>query len=770
MKDNRILVAILFLMFLLHVPGIVPASETGGVTEQGYLRSGALWMVGSLAGLEGLLSIWLGISLRRRRKLAESRGKALNTLNAILQGIEDPIFMVDKDLNIIWGNDTVKNLIGENAFGRKCYEVLHGRSKPCNPQPCLTVQSFFDGQPRHGERRVISNGVTRYFLCSSKVALTDAEGRATAVVETSREITAMRKAQQELHLAKMANDSSINPIGMADLQGRLTYVNQACLDLWGFSTREEILGKELFQFVRNPLNALAVIEELRSKGGWRGILAGRKKDGTLFDVEAHAYLTRNPEGEPVCLTAYFADVTEKKRTEQQISRLAYYDALTGLPNRILLADQLEQAIGHARRSQESLAVLLLDLDNFKQVNDSLGHAKGDAVIQAVAARLNSRVRRGDTFSRWAGDEFVFILANTRMEEDAATFAKLILEQLTEQSFKLNERQFFVTGSIGIAMYPRDGQDVDTLLQHADTAMYEAKRTGGNSHHFFSENLHQKIIERHTLEGSLRQALREDQFSLVYQPQVDLECGRIVGMEALVRWQHPDKGVISPAQFIPIAEETGMIRPLGNWILRTACSHASQWQQLGNGPCRVAVNISACQFQQPDLVDQIEEVLQETGLDPQLLELELTESVFMENLDQAIEVLVDLKARGIKIAIDDFGTGYSSLSYLKNFPIDRLKIAQVFVRDVMADPNDRAIVEATIAMAKSLRLQIIAEGVESREQMEFLRSLDCREMQGYYFARPMDVQQIVELIGRDMVLPEWNQGEKRKKCIHCSFGC
>jgi diguanylate cyclase (GGDEF)-like protein/PAS domain S-box-containing protein len=678
--------------------------------------------------------------------------------------------MVSSDLNILWANDAAEFFYGEDIGGRKCYEAIHGRAKPCEPHPCLTLQSFRDGQSREGERRVATpKGETRHFLCSSKVALRDSEGKATAVVEISRDVTVMRKAQEELHLAKWANDSSINPIGMTDLQGRLTYVNRACLDLWGFSSQEEVLGKELIDFLQDRVNASVVIEELKVKGGWSGNLGGRKKDGTLFDLEAQAYLTRNSQGEPICLTGYFSDVTEKKKAEEEIRKLAYYDSLTGLPNRTLLGDHLELAIGHARRARESLAVLLLDMDNFKQVNDSLGHAKGDQIIKAAAARLNSEIRRGDVLARWAGDEFVFILTNITNERAAASFAKKILDRLSEHPFNLDDREIFATASVGIAIFPQDGQDVDTLLQHADTAMYEAKRPGGNSHHFFSENLHQKIIERHNLEGSLRRALREEEFFLVYQPQVDLKSRKIVGVEALVRWKDPDKGLVSPAQFIPLAEETGLIRPLGSWILRTACARAAAWQRAGNSPWRIAVNLSARQFTQPDLVEQIDLILKETGLSPQLLELELTESVFMENMDSAIEVLVDLKARGIQIAIDDFGTGYSSLSYLKNFPIDRVKIAQEFVRDVLTDPNDRAIVEATIAMARSLRLQVIAEGVETREQMEFLRSLGCLEMQGYYFAVPMAENEINDLIDKEMFLPEW-ESENGKKYPGCGTGC
>jgi diguanylate cyclase (GGDEF)-like protein/PAS domain S-box-containing protein len=762
------------LIGVLLLSGAVLASQVAAVGEVAAGdRVVYFYAAIGLGGLLCLLALWFGFSLFQRRQMVEILRRSQGTLNSILQGIDDPIVMVDKDLNLLWANDQAKMQFGEHMVGRKCYEAIQKRTQPCDPYPCMTLMAFRDGEARQWERRVTApNGETRYYLCSSKVALRDNGGRPKAVVEISRDITAFREAQEDLHLAKWANDSSINPIGMTDLQGRLTYVNQACLDLWGYSSEKEVLGKELVDFLQNPLDALKLIDELKKSGGWRGSLMAKKRDGSEFDVEAQAYLTRNSQGEPICLTGYFFDVTEKKRTEREIRQLAYYDTLTGLPNRTLLADHMEMAIGHARRGGESVAILLLDLDNFKQVNDSMGHAKGDQILQEVAARLTTRARKGDTLARWAGDEFVFILTNMSCEASAATFARKVLDLLTEQPFTLDDREIFATASVGIAIFPQDGEDVATLLQHADTAMYEAKGTGGNSHHFFSERLHQKIVERHKMEGSLRRALREEEFHLVYQPQIDLISGKVVGVEALVRWQHPEKGLVLPGEFIPVAEQTGLIRPLGAWILRAACKQAAEWQRAGDPPWRIAVNLSARQFQQPHLVDQIERILQETGLEPRLLELELTESVFMENLESAVEVLVDLKTRGIQIAIDDFGTGYSSLSYLKNFPIDRIKIAQEFVRDVLTDPNDMAIVEATIAMARSLGLKVIAEGVESKEQMMFLKGLGCVEMQGFYFAVPMPADQVAALIGKEMVQASLGQPElsnpPRKK-LFCTIG-
>ena len=384
---------------------------------------------------------------------------------------------------------------------------------------------------------------------------------------------------------------------------------------------------------------------------------------------------------------------------------------------------------------------MLDLDDFKQINDTSGHAKGDELLVQLTSRLRKLLSDSDTLARLGGDEFVLVFTDVQNFPEASHRADEILATLSEIPFDLGECQFFTSGSIGIALFPQNGRDSETLLKHADMAMYEAKKSGRNTYRFFTEEIHSKVIERHHLEAGLRRAIRHEEFFLVYQPQVDLRTGKIIAVEALVRWQHPENGVIPPGMFIPVAEETGLIHTMGNWILRTACHQAMKWRHMGLPPMRMAVNLSAQQFRQPGLVERIEQILELSGLEPHFLELEITESVFMENLDNAIELLVDLKMRGVQISIDDFGTGYSSLSYLKNFPIDRIKIAQDFVRDIPGDKDDSAIVETIMVMADRLGLRVIAEGVETKEQMTFLCQLGCFEMQGYYFARPMPVEKV-----------------------------
>ena len=461
--------------------------------------------------------------------------------------------------------------------------------------------------------------------------------------------------------------------------------------------------------------------------------------GPVFELEVQAFVTRDASRTPLSLTAYFSDVTSKKASEREIRQIAYCDALTGLPNRIALKNHMDLTLEQASLGSEVAAVCMLDLDDFKQINDTSGHDKGDELLVQLTSRLRKLLNSKDTLARLGGDEFVLVLTDVQNFPEAAHRADEILAALRENPFDLGECQFYTSGSIGIAMFPQNGRDAETLLKHADMAMYEAKKSGRNAYRFFTEEIHSKVIERHHLEAGLRRAIRNEEFFLVYQPQVDLRTGEIIAVEALVRWQHPENGVIPPGMFIPVAEETGLIHSMGNWILHTACHQAMRWRHMGLPPMRMAVNLSAQQFRQPGLVERIEQVLGLSGLEPHFLELEITESVLMENLDNATELLVHLKMRGIQISIDDFGTGYSSLSYLKNFPIDRIKIAQDFIRDIPADKDDATIVETIMAMADRLGLKVIAEGVETEEQMMFLHQRGCFEMQGYYFARPMPVE-------------------------------
>ncbi len=700
-----------------------------------------LTIVGSLATAFAALALWLTVALLQRRRANEALRRSEGTLNAMLGSISDPMTMLDREFNILWTNAAARKIHGEHIIGRKCYELFYQLSEPCQDF-CPILKAFADGQ-RHEQQFAIFDKASRktHLDCTANVTLHDDKGRPEAVLAICRDITTMKQTQEALHLTKYAIDSSITPFAMADLQGQLSYANRAFLDLWGYENEEEILERNIATFHQHPAEAEALFQKLMTVGSWHGPFSSRRKNGSLFTAEVLANIATGPDGAPLCIIGSFIDITDKLHNERVMQRQAYFDELTELPNRALLADHMELAFSQAQRCNEFVAVLLLDLDNFKQVNDTLGHAKGDLLLQQVSLRLQSTLRKCDTLARWGGDEFVLLITGMQSELATAKVAHKVLDVLTEQPFDLNENKVFTSASAGIALFPQDGEDSETLLKHADTAMYEAKHDGRNNFHFFSKQMQQKAISRHRLEANMRRALRLEEFFLVYQPQFDLRSGQVVSIEALARWQSDRLGLTPPAEFIPIAEETGLIHPLGEWILRTACKQAVRWQRANLPPLRLAINLSVSQLRQPNLLEFIENLLKETDLPPQLLELEITESVLMKQNESAMLMLGQLQKRGIQIAIDDFGTGYSSLSYLKNMPIDRIKIAQEFVRDIPDNPDDVAIVQAIIDMTGRLGLRQIAEGVETAAQLDFLRQHGCHEMQGYFLAKPMKAKKL-----------------------------
>jgi len=435
----------------------------------------------------------------------------------------------------------------------------------------------------------------------------------------------------------------------------------------------------------------------------------------------------------------------RQRTAE-LNHLAYHDALTDLPNRILFEDRLTQALILAERNRQALGVLFLSLDGFKKVHDTLGRAIGDRLLQKVAERLRSSAHQGETVARFEGDEFALLLTQIGGTE-GEDVVEVIFQ--TNESLKLpfviDDHELFITVSVGISLYPDDGADASTLLKNADAALYRAREQGGDNYQFYTADMNAKAMKRLALENSLRRALERNEFEVYYQPVLDTNTRKIVGMEALLRWHHPELGLVQPAEFIPLAEDTGMIVPIGEWVLRTACAQSKSWQGAGFAPLALAVNLSARQFQQQNLSEMVVRILQETGLHAHDLELELTESSIMKNAESAVRTLGELKAMGVKIAIDDFGTGYSSLGYLKRLPIDTLKIDRSFVRDVTADPDDAALVMAIITLAHNLRLKVVAEGVDSEEQVSFLHLLRCDEWQGYLFSKPLPVEAFEELL-------------------------
>ena len=554
--------------------------------------------------------------------------------------------------------------------------------------------------------------------------------------------------------------------------GTIATVNRALCQLLGYP--QGALDGEAFSRLLDPVERgrngeAKLLGELRRRGAVHQVETNyRGREGAAIAVLFSGAVMRDDAGAVTGIVCLAQDNRERKRREEQVHRLAYFDSVTELPNRVLFKQMLGKAVAAAVRHHRTLAVLFLDLDRFKRVNDTFGHAVGDRLLQAFAGRLEGCLRAEDavarlveddfsTIARLGGDEFTVLLSSVGTAHDAARVAARILAALS-RPFDLGGREAVIGTSIGIALFPGDGDDPDSLLKNADTAMYHAKEHGRNRYQFYSEGLGERALQRLTLETELRKAIELQAFTLHYQPQIEIDSGRVIGVEALLRWRHPRLGAIAPKEFIPLAEETGLIVPLGTWTLRTACRQAKSWLEAGVGPLRMAVNVSNVQLRQPSFVGQVREILAETQLPPEYFELEITETTAMSNPEVTAARLRELRAMGIQIAIDDFGTGYSSLNYLKSFPLTRVKIDRVFITDLLSNSEDAAIVGAIIAMARSLQLCVVAEGVENDAQLEHLRREKCDEMQGFLASPPLPAEDVVPWLldwqrrGRDAGAP------------------
>jgi diguanylate cyclase (GGDEF)-like protein/PAS domain S-box-containing protein len=577
-----------------------------------------------------------------------------------------------------------------------------------------------------------------------------------------RNVMARKVAEEALFLERERAQVTLNSIGdaviSADIVGNITYLNVVAERMTGWS-RKEAVGRPLVDVLqivdgvtREP--ARSPIELAVQRNEPVGLSANCiliRRDGFESPIEDSAAPIHDRVGNAIGAVMVFHDVSAAQAMVLKMSHLAQHDFLTDLPNRVLLNDRLTQAISLAHRHRKQLAVLFLDLDLFKNINDSLGHLVGDKLLQSVAKRLVTCVRGSDTVSRQGGDEFVALLPDIEHSEDAARRAENIISAMAAHhsvaGYDLN-----INMSIGISVYPSDGEDAETLIKNADVAMYHAKQNGRNNYQFFRQEMNDRAVERHVLEADLRRALAGRELVLHYQPKVNLETGEITGAEALIRWRHPTRGLLFPGQFVTIAEESGLIVPMGRWVLREACRQLRSWLDAGLRPSLVAINISAVEFRSKDFLEGVRNILKETRLGPGHLEIELTESVLMQDGESTTAVLQSLKAMGVQLAIDDFGTGYSSLSYLKRFPIDALKIDKSFVRDIATDPDDATIVRAMIGMGNSLNKRVSAEGVETWEQLAFLRAEHCGEGQGYYFGRPVVAEEYATLLRNGISKP------------------
>ena len=538
---------------------------------------------------------------------------------------------------------------------------------------------------------------------------------------------------------------------ISDAAGFVRHLNEPAESLTGWSCREALgrsLG-EVFQTIDATSRqvtgdpwATAVGEKKHVPLCSNCILVQR--NGLEVAIEGSAAYTRDAMGNKTGAIFVFNDISAARAKSLELSHLAQHDFLTDLPNRVLLNDRITQAISFAARYSKQLAVMFVDLDGFKRTNDSLGHTVGDKLLQSVASRLVACVRRSDTVSRLGGDEFVVLLYQVEHAEDAAFISKKILSSLAEP-FSIDQKHLDISASIGVSTYPGDGQDAESLLHKADTAMYAAKKLGRNNCQFFKAAMQARILERQSLEGSLRHALSRNEFTLHYQPKIDLKTGKIAGVEALLRWKHPTRGLISPLQFVPIAEDTGLIVPIGQWVLLQACQQSRAWMDAGIPPVRIAVNVSAAEFMAKDFLSGVRAALISTGVDPHNLELELTETVLMRDAESAVRILHALKAIGVQLAVDDFGIGYSSFSYLQRFPLDALKIDRTFINEISEAGEGATILSAMIDIGLSLKHRVIAEGVETVEQLQFLKKKGCSEGQGYLFCHPMIAEKFAEFL-------------------------
>jgi len=686
---------------------------------------------------------------QRTSELGEAN-KVLTLQTAALEAAANAIVITNHGGEIVWVNRAFTTMTGyskEEALGNNLRMLKSGQQ----PQSYYADlwSTISSGRVWHGElvnrrkdgssyteemtitpvTRDLDNPANRYFIAIKQ-----------DITERKQIERAFREAEEKY---RAIFEDAVVGIFRSTPGGRYVDVNPSMARMLGYASPSELvasitdISRQVYVDPKRREELKRLLREQTTVKNFE--CAVYRKDGSKMWFSANMRSV-SENGVVVGYEGTNEDITDRKVAEERVQYLAYYDALTGLPNRTLLQDRLTKALADGRRQRYKIALLFLDLDRFKDINDSLGHSIGDLFLQEVAERLKRFAREQDTAARLGGDEFLIMLTHIGDVSDAAVAAERLMDAMNAE-FVIEGHSLNVSCSIGISIFPEHGADCEPLIKNADAAMYSAKADGRDNFRFFTEDMNAQAVERLTLESSLRSALAKEQLFLMYQPQMDIATGRIIGLEALLRWQHPELGLVPPDRFIRIAENSGLIVPIGEWVLRIACSQARKWQDEGIPAVSVAVNVSAVQFRQEGFGEVIRKVLHETGLAPQYLELELTESLLLANADVTLSVLKELKSMGVTLAIDDFGTGYSSFSYLKKFPVSKLKIDRSFVRDVATNPDDAAITTAIISMAKGLNLKVIAEGVEDEAQMSFLRAHQCDEIQGYYFSKPLAANQV-----------------------------
>jgi diguanylate cyclase (GGDEF)-like protein/PAS domain S-box-containing protein len=707
--------------------------------------------------------------LERTEKVSTAMITALresqDRLRMTLQNAPDAVFITEKSGRIVYVNDNVLALLGyarEELYDMTVFDLVPEDWRESYMQG---GQKIVSTQSRHVfEIRLVSKDGSRIPMELNAVMLPN--GRIYGSCRDMRERKAAQKALQDSqeHLQRMMDSISEGMYGV-DIHGNCTFVNAAFLKILGFEHTDEVLGKQIHTLIHHshadgkpyPATDCIMYQAFKlNQSSHTDQEVFWRKDGAAVPVEYWSHPI-SKDDQVIGSVATFLDITERKEKEQHIHQLAFYDALTKLPNRRLLMERAQQALALSARNGRYGSLMLLDLDNFKKLNDTKGHDIGDLLLCEVASRLQGAMREGDTVARLGGDEFVVVLEGlSTISEEAANFSEMVAEKIRtalSEPYNLQENRHQTSPSIGVVMFRGHQENIDSLFKYADISMYQAKQAGRNTIRFYDPEMQAAIDLRIELESELDQALQQQQFRLYYQIQVD-SLRRPLGAEVLMRWEHPQRGLVSPAHFIPLAEETGHIVPMGLWALRTACQQLKKWQHAAQTcDLTLAVNVSARQFRNADFVDQVRRLLLETGAKPSHLKLELTESIVLENVEDTIAKMRELKLLGISFSMDDFGTGYSSLQYLKRLPLDQIKIDQSFVRDITSDPNDAAIVQTIIAMTEAMGLNVIAEGVESEAQQEFLDLSGCHAFQGYLFGKPMPLENFEQLVGLVAPVPK-----------------